>query len=171
MNSAKEPAPLIVTLKMDAASQFFFDELRKKHFPAHANYLKSHITLFHKLPSNQPIIRETLQLLAKKRSFAVEVSGLKHIGKGVVFVIDSPELQVMHKQLQNTFKRWLTRQDAQKFWPHITVQNKVTNFKSQQLWNELSARHEPFKIKATGLQSWLYLNGAWELQEEFLFDD
>lgn len=154
---------------MDSNSQSIFDELRKNNFPAHINYLKSHITLFHKLPCNESIVQETLRLLTKRKSFPVLISGLKHIGNGVIYTIDSPVLQDMHIQMQHTFKQWLCRQDAQRLQPHITVQNKATNYKSRELFNELTAHYNPFSVEAIGLQAWYYLNGPWELQEEFLF--
>lgn len=169
MNEGTKAPPLIITVKMDPASQDFFDKMRHAHFPSHINYLKAHITLFHKLPSAEGIVSDTVLQHAKTTSFTVEVSGLKHIGNGVVYMLESTKLTDMHRQLQHSFKPFLCRQDAQHLWPHITIQNKVTNYKSQQLYNQLTARFKPFTIKAVGLQAWVYLNGPWKLTEEFLF--
>jgi len=44
------PAPLILTLTLDEASQAFFDEQRRQYFPPKINYLSAHLTLFHALP-------------------------------------------------------------------------------------------------------------------------
>ncbi len=161
--------PLIVTLKMDEVSQAFFDVQRAAYFPAYINYLNAHITLFHKLPSDEVFILEPLSLLSRRSDFLMTVSSVKHIGNGVVYTIESDELHELHKKLQVSFKPWLTGKDAQKLWPHITVQNKVTNYKSEQLYKKLSEGFQPFSIMALGFQTWHYLNGPWSMQQEILF--
>ena len=45
--------PLILTLVLDAASQAFFDRLRRQHFPPERNVLDAHLTLFHALDGEQ----------------------------------------------------------------------------------------------------------------------
>jgi hypothetical protein len=45
--------PLILTLRMDERSQERFDRLRETHFPPERNYLRAHLTLFHKLPGER----------------------------------------------------------------------------------------------------------------------
>ena len=45
--------PLIVTLKLDAASFARLDGLRRTHFPAAINRLSAHLTLFHHLPGER----------------------------------------------------------------------------------------------------------------------
>ena len=44
------PAPLILSLRLDAASFARLDALRRAHFPAERNHLAAHLTLFHALP-------------------------------------------------------------------------------------------------------------------------
>ena len=161
--------PLIITLKMDEKSQDFFNEKRQEHFPAHINYLNAHITLFHKLPSDEALVTDTLSSFAERKIFSLAVTGVKHIGNGVAYKIESETLQELHKSLQISFKPWLVKQDAHKLWPHVTIQNKVTNYKSELLCKSLSETFEPFNINTLGLQAWHYLNGPWSLQQEFLF--
>ena len=161
--------PLIITLKIDTASQDFFSEQRKLYFPAHVNFLDAHLTLFHKLPADDILINETIELLCKRKSFSMEVTGVKNIGKGVVYTIHSSELQELHKQMQLAFSNILIPQDKGKLAPHITVQNKVTANKANVLHQNLSQSFKPFCIQATGIVTWLYLKGPWEKKAEFLF--
>jgi len=162
-------APLVITLKIDAQAQAFFDALRRQHFPAHINYLEAHLTLFHKLPSTEPMINEVLEAVAQRKIFSLNVPDVKHIGNGVAYAIRSATVQEMHLQLQKRFNRWLTGQDRKRIWPHITIQNKVTAFKSMQLYTELKKDFKPFEIKATGLSTWRYLKGPWEHLSDFDF--
>lgn len=162
-------APLIITLKIDAEAQAFFDALRRQHFPAHINYLDAHLTLFHNLPSAEPLIDTVLEDISRRQPFSLNVADVKHIGNGVAYAIRSATVQEMHLQLQKRFNRWLTAQDRKRSWPHITIQNKVTAFKSMELYNELKKDFKPFDIKAIGLSSWLYLKGPWEHVRDFDF--
>ena len=161
--------PLIITLKIDTASLAFFSEQRKLYFPAHVNFLDAHLTLFHKLPADDILIDETIKLLCKRKSFSMEVTGVKNIGRGVVYTIYSPELQQLHKQMQLAFSNILIPQDKGKLAPHITVQNKVTANKANVLHQNLSQSFKPFSVQATGIATWLYLKGPWEKKAEFLF--
>ncbi len=168
-NSSKKP-PLIITLKIDEASQRYFSEIRKKHFPKHVNYLDAHLTLFHKLPSDEDIIDDTLRSLSKRNAFEMGVAEIKNIGNGNALAIESAELQVIHIAIQKELDQFLISQDRQKLWPHITVQNKVTANKAQILFKELSFSFKPFNITATGFSTWLYLNGPWEHKADYLFE-
>ena len=161
--------PLIVTLDMDEVRQAKFNALRKAHFPAHANYLDAHLTLFHHLPSREPFISETLHSMAMREPFLMEVSGIKHFGPGVLFSIVSEELQGLHKCLQDAFMPWLKRQDQQVLRPHITIQNKVTVFKAACLARELQDGFEPFPVTAIGFRTWYYLGGPWRTAGHFPF--
>ena len=163
--------PLIITLILDSASQEFFSEQRKRYFPAHVNYLDAHLTLFHHLPADEILIDESLESLRQRKSFFMEANEIKNIGKGVVYKIQSPELQQLHKQMQQTFSPFLIPQDKGTLWPHITVQNKVTANKADLLYKELSESFKPFRIEAKGFATWLYLKGPWEKKAEFLFTD
>ncbi|PSL45622.1 2'-5' RNA ligase superfamily protein [Chitinophaga niastensis] len=162
-------APLIVTLELHPMHQPFFNGLRKAHFPAHANYLDAHITLFHHLPSNEPCIYETLTVLSKQTPFTLKVNGLHRFENGVAYTLASDILQTLHQSMQEKWKAWLVWRDQQPLWPHITIQNKVTAFKSQQLHEKLGAAFVPFEVAAVGITTWLYLNGPWERVAYFPF--
>jgi hypothetical protein len=162
-------APLIVTLRLDDEHQQFFNVLRATHFPAHANYLNAHITLFHHLPSNEPFIREKLLEFSNHATITLRVHELCYLGSGVAYSLRSKELQQLHAEMQDVFMPWLNTKDLLDLWPHITVQNKVTAFKAQQLFEKLQEDFIPFEIKATGINTWLYLKGPWKAIETFPF--
>lgn len=161
--------PLIVTLRLLPEHQQFFNQLRKMHFPAHANYLQAHVTLFHHLPSSGPFIREQLIQFAKHPPISLLVNEIRHLGNGVAYSIESEELQQLHQSMQHTFTPWLNTKDQQRLWPHITIQNKATAFKAQQLFEQLNEDFTPFEITATGINTWLYLKGPWKAVETFPF--
>ncbi|TWV94366.1 2'-5' RNA ligase family protein [Chitinophaga pinensis] len=160
---------LIVTLEMEEVYQRQFSDLRRKYFPAHANYLDAHITLFHHLPAGESAITEGLEKAAQRAPIALKVAGIVHFGNGVAYRLESEALQALHVNLQQAFEPWLIRQDKQPLRPHITVQNKVTNFKAKQLHEVLSAEFIPFDIQTTGLKTWRYLHGPWKAERTFPF--
>lgn len=160
---------LIITLDMVQEDQAFFNTLREKHFPAHANYLDAHITLFHKLPANEERIPEMLTNFAKRAILNLAVNKVHLMGTCVAYTLVSDELKHLHEQMQNAFAPWLIKQDQQPLRPHITVQNKVTAFKAQQLYQELAENFTPFIIKTTGFSTWKYLKGPWKHLHKYPF--
>lgn len=159
----------ILTLQIDAAGQCFFEALRQEHFPPERNHIAAHITLFHTLPAF-PQVSETLAAAAACRSpFPVAVTGLRSLGKGVAYTLVSPLLQVLHRELSDTFKEHLTPQDAQRFQPHIVVQNKVTPGAARALLADLERSFHAVEITAVGLDLWHYLGGPWEHLKTFPF--
>ncbi|MFT3911988.1 MAG: 2'-5' RNA ligase family protein [Ferruginibacter sp.] len=165
----KMTAPLIVTLKLDDTIQSFFNALREAHFPKHVNYMDAHCTLFHNLPSQNDAIQKILKEVTLRPEMNMQVKSVSNIGNGVVYTIESSELQALHRSMQQHFSQWLINQDRQILKPHITVQNKVTAFKALSLFNELNAAFKPFDIKATGISTWLYLKGPWQHVEDYNF--
>lgn len=171
-NSKKLFAPLILTVKLDAASFAFFDALRQKYFPAECNFLAAHVTMFHNLPGRQKekIESDLIELCGQRKSFPLQFPKLRFLGKGAAFEIESAELNLLREELKNRWNEWLTNQDRQKFKPHITVQNKVAPEVARSLFNELSADWSPRTGAGIGLQFWHYLNGPWKLAAEFPFE-
>lgn len=160
-----DSAPLILTLALDAASQAFFDEQRRRYFPPGINYLRAHLTLFHALPgAKEAAIGADLvaAAAAEPGPLPLRVTGLRFMGRGVMYVLDSPTLPALHRGLQQRWRPWLTAQDAQGLRPHITVQNKVDPAVARALLTELSAGFEPFDVLGTGLALWAYRGGPWE---------
>ena len=164
-------APLILTLALDEAAFLFFDQLRQEHFPAERNYLKAHLTLFHHLPgAEQSTITKYLAEVSQNQSpLSLAVSEVRSLGSGVAYRLVSQELQDLHRRLSSEWQAWLTPQDQQTLWPHVTVQNKVSQQEAQEVYQQLSATFQPFTATGTGLQLWEYQNGPWELLKVFLF--
>jgi 2'-5' RNA ligase len=161
-----EPA-YILTLKLDEATQDFFEELRQRHFPPERNYLSAHLTLFHKLPP-QP---DTISALADLRysTFQLEATGLKNLGNGVAYRLEAESLNQLHGKLKSIFKDQLSLQDSQGFRGHVTVQNKVSSDQSKQLLHDLTEDFRPFTAQALGLDLWEYLGGPWSHLQYFPF--
>ncbi len=163
--------PLILTLAIEKEASLFFNSLRKKHFPASRNFIDAHLTLFHALPNEYKITDTVKDLCNLQMPFELIINEVVSIGKGVAYKIESTELLQLHKALQNKWQNFLSLQDRQKLWPHITVQNKVPVQKVKQLLDELKNNFTPFSTSATGLQLWEYLNGPWKLVEYFVFKE
>lgn len=164
-------SPLILTLRLAEPQQAFFDRKRKAHYPAYANFLQAHLTLFHHLPAAEPAIAASLIKFSKKKNITLQVTGLKNMGNGVAYHIVSRELSALHRSMQKVFAPWLIPQDKQQLWPHITIQNKVTSYKAQLLYEQLNDAFIPFEVTATGIDSWLYLHGPWMHVNTYMFND
>lgn len=164
-------APLIVTLKLDAATFAVFDELRQRHFPPERNFLPAHITLFHALPGAQATnIQATLAArCAATPALRVEFPRLRSLGRGVAVNVECPALLVLRGQLAKIWQTWLGAQDQQPYRPHITIQNKVTADEARRLYEELAARWQPLTGAGEGLLLWRYLGGPWAAAGEFTF--
>ena len=165
----KNKNSLIITLKIDDASQTFFNEKRKQYYPAYANFVDAHITLFHKLPSDKEIVYETLEQLYKTDIFHMQVVGIKNIENFVAYDLASPTLQAIHAQMQTVFANMLNEKDKDKLWPHITVHNKATNYKAFKTHQKLLEDFVSFSITAIGFTSWLYAKKRWIKKEDYLF--
>lgn len=97
------------------------------------------------------------------------VSGLRHLGAGIAFKIDSADLVDVRETLKFSFSTWLGPQDMQKWLPHITVQNKVSKVLADSLCARLSKDFVPLMIEVSGLDLWRYPGGPWEREETFDF--
>lgn len=163
--------PLILTLAIEKKTSDFFNVLRQKHFPPSRNFIGAHLTLFHSLPNEEEIVEAVRDTCNRQKSFMLSVLKPVSIGKGVAFKIESNELLLLHKALQNKWLEFLSPQDKQKLWPHVTVQNKGRVQEAQELLVELKISFAPFLALATGMQLWEYLDGPWKLVEDFYFKD
>jgi len=155
---------MILTLRMDESSQEHFDRLRELHFPPERNYLRAHLTLFHKLPGEQEaeISADLREICREQGPPTLTATGLRFLGKGVAYELSSPGLASVRKDLVRRWEPWLGPQDRQGFKPHITVQNKVAPEQARALHRELQAAFSPFEVEGLGLSLWRYLGGPWE---------
>jgi len=164
-------APLILTVKFDDDSQLYFDKLREAHFPPERNYLAAHLTLFHHLPPNQlQLVNDIESIVNRYQTLTLEVTEVKSIGNGVAFQIECPLLGQLHNYLQKLWFDWLTPQDRQRLWAHVTVQNKVPPEQARMLKAQLSEGFEPFNAKGVGLSLYEYKNGPWDFVRSFDFN-
>ncbi len=163
--------PLVLTLTLDEATTKFFNQLRQRHFPAERNYLEAHLTLFHQLPSVEAdrLVSELDSVSQQYRPLKLVVKEVRLLGRGVAYRLESSLLQQLHRQLQKQWRAYLTPQDQQKLWPHVTVQNKVSPDEAKRLHAQLSEGFAPFEATGTGLHLWEYQGGPWESKQEFGF--
>jgi 2'-5' RNA ligase len=165
-----DPRPLVVTLLLEAEAQARFDRLRAEHFPAGRNHLAAHVTLFHALPGEQRDAVDTaLTGVAARPPFAVAVTGVQLLGRGVAYRLAAPELSALHARLSAEFDPWLTPQDRQRLSAHVTVQNKVEPAVARALRDRLAAEFVASEVPARGLGLWRYLGGPWEPLAEVPF--
>jgi 2'-5' RNA ligase len=165
---AQVTAPLILTLQLDTEAQAHFERLRQRHYPAALNQIAAHLTLFHKLPDTREVA-EAVEDAAARPGFAMRVTGLRALGRGVAYTLESTDLQVLHAGLAAEFADHLSAQDRQRFWPHVVVQNKATPEQARTLKAELEQAFRGFEVLATGLQLWRYVGGPWELRRSYPF--
>jgi 2'-5' RNA ligase len=164
-------SPLILTLRFDAASFARFDAERRLHFPPARNHIPAHLTLFHQMPGDRyhTIVAELASVSATQAPFPVAASSMRFLGRGTAYAIESPELCRLRAGLAARWSAHLTRQDAQGFRPHVTIQNKAVAPAAKALFAALSASFVPFEAHATGLLLWHYRGGPWELASEHEF--
>ncbi len=154
--------PVILTLQFDSATAAFFERQRQAYFPPALNRTPAHLTLFHALPGEDP--NRLLAAIAphtRRAPFPLAVDGLMKLGRGVAYRIASEPLLALRKALADAWRDDLTRQDREKFRPHVTIQNKVTPETARATLEVLARDFEPFAATAEGLQLWHYRGGPW----------
>jgi len=162
--------PLVVTLLLDDEAQERFDRLREENFPPERNHVRAHVTLFHALPGQQiDAVRADLAAAADREAFDVAVTGLRFLGRGVAYTLESAELGAVRAGLAAAWAPWLTPQDRQRHAPHVTVQNKVDPAVARALHERLLGGFVPYRVRARGLGLWRYLGGPWEPVAELAF--
>jgi 2'-5' RNA ligase len=169
--SRMDDAPLILTLRFDKTSFARFDAVRRMHFPPARNHIPAHLTLFHHLPGVRygEITDGLASVVARQAPIQLVVSSLRFLVQGTAYVIDSPELQRLRAEIAGRWSTHLTRQDAQGFRPHVTIQNKADAATAKALFKKLSTSFVPFEAMATGLLLWRYRGGPWEPAGEYRF--
>ncbi|MEI9928144.1 MAG: 2'-5' RNA ligase family protein [Sphingomonas sp.] len=119
-----------------------------EHYPPERNRLPAHLTLFHQLPPSaadelkQRLSFETRGIRAPK----TRAPGLMPLGRGVALRIESPELAAIRERLAGAFSQLLTMQDAGRWRPHVTIQNKVAPVLAKALIAALSRDLRPREV-------------------------
>ena len=165
-----EASPLILTLALNEEASAFFNSLRKKYFPPERNFLQAHLTLFHHLPPTESTVWDDIKTSANQCAvLEAAITDVVSIGKGVAYKIECLPLLQLHRTLQQKWQQWLTPQDKQKLWPHVTVQNKATPAIVKHTLEKLKESFQPFTAYGTGLSLWRYEGGPWKFIETFPF--
>lgn len=160
---------LIITLIIDDTAQQFFNEKRLQFYPAYANFVPAHLTLFYNLPVGNNLVQATLLKMISTVQFQMKVNSLICINNFVAYQIESSDLANIHLDIQFALKKFLHYKDLQPLWPHITIQNKGTAYKAFKTHQYLTLQFAPFNITALGFSTWLYANKRWAKDEDFLF--
>jgi 2'-5' RNA ligase len=161
---SEEGRPLVVTLQLEAAAQRRFDAERAELFPPGRTAVRAHVTMFHALPAClRPDVEAELDRRATAAPFPVGVTEVFPLGRGVAYRLASDEALRLHRDLQDRWRPHLTRQDAQPFRPHVTVQNKVEPEVARATLERLRATFLPEVTRAVGLELWRYDGGPWTL--------
>ena len=125
--------------------------------------MPAHVSLFHALPGQElSQVLDDVRAVADRPPLTVQVTGVRSLGRGTALVLESPELLVVRAELAQRWAGELTRQDAQRFSPHVTVQNKVEPAQARALVARLQAAFVPWSMTGVGLHVWRYLGGPWE---------
>jgi 2'-5' RNA ligase len=162
--------PLIVTAMLDQATQHRFDDERRRLFPVGRTQVGAHVTLFHAVPGEHlEAVRWALRAEQEGPPLPVQITGVRSLGRGAAYVLDSPGLAAVRGRLAEAWWPWLTRQDQQPFRAHITVQNKVDADAARATVSALAATFTPLTTACEGLQLWRYVGGPWEPEATFRF--
>ena len=161
----------IVTLSLDPESAAWFNDQREQYFPPALNRIPAHVTLFHALPGDASTRYALQQASSAVAPFRLRMTGVRSMGRGVLYGLESAELMDVHRALVGAFRSFLTPQDKQPLRPHVVVQNKVEPAEAKALLTKLSAEFMPRPVQAIGLDWWEYLGGPWRLLEHFAFSD
>jgi hypothetical protein len=186
-------APLVVTALFGRQDHAWFNSLRREHYPPERNTVDAHLTLFHQLPPSaaDELKHRLSQQVRGVRAPRAKVTGLIALGGGTAYRIEAPELVAIREGLVEAFRGLLTPQDAGRWRPHVTIQNKVPRREARTLQQKLRAtfRPRPLAIRAlaktviaalardfqpreveiAGLASWWYRGGPWEPHSRHMF--
>ncbi len=155
--------PLILTLVLDDLTQGRFERERRQHFPAARNFIPAHVSLFQSLPGAElDAIAARLESLRGRPRLAVEVTGVRTLGRGCAYTLHSPALDALRGELARDWGGWLGAQDRQGHRPHVTVQNKVSVEEARDTLARLQAGFAPWAAQGVALRLWRYLGGPWE---------
>lgn len=157
----------ILTAELDDASFAWLDALRRQHFPPERNLLSAHLTMFHRLCDAQ--IERLQDVAMPAEPIELNFDSLRFLGSGVAVNVRSPDLERLRRDIAGAVGGELSRQDGQRWTPHVTVQNKVAAETAKALFAALHETFTPRAGQATALLVWEYLGGPWRLVRRVAF--
>lgn len=157
----------ILTAELDAGSFAWLDGLRRAHFPPERNVLSAHLTMFHRLSPSQVARLHTVPLPAEP--IPLQFDQVMFLGFGNAIRATSPELEQLRAHVKVAIGAGLSRQDDQRWAPHVTIQNKTTADNAQALYAALSPAFQPRSGSVRGLDVFEYLGGPWRLMQSLTF--
>lgn len=157
----------ILTAEFDPDSFAWLDGLRREHFPLERNWLPAHLTLFHTLTPAQA--QRVCTLSRPAEPLVLSFVGVRFLGRGVAIAVEAPGLALLRAEIVTALGGAVTRQDAQRWQPHVTIQNKVAPDTARALHEAMAAGFTPRHGAATGLLLWNYLGGPWRLDARLPF--
>jgi hypothetical protein len=161
-NTSDNERPLVVTLRLDRPARERSEAERTALFPRWRTAVGVHVTLFHALPGYlRQEVEAELGRLAGSLPLPVEITGVVALGRGVAYGLAAPQVQVMHRRLQDRWHTHLTGQDAQVSRLHVTVQNKVEPDVAEATVERLRDSFQSGRTRAVGLELWRYDGGPW----------
>jgi hypothetical protein len=120
-------------------------------------------------PSSEEAIRRSLARCAGQSPPPARLSGLIDLGGGVAYRVESANLEAIRAELAEQFHGCLTAQDASKWRPHVTIQNKVRREEATALLSRLSPEFRAGPLRIRGLELHRYLGGPWEFVGRWRF--
>jgi 2'-5' RNA ligase len=171
IDGSGDERPLVVTLQLESAAQARFDAERAELYPSGRTAVGAHVTLFHALPGYlRKDVEDELDRQAAISPFTVNITEVVFLGRGVAYRLQAEEAQRLHQRLQDRWRQHLTRQDAESYRPHVTVQNKVEAQVARATLRQLHTTFRRGATRAVGLRLWRYDAGPWTLLREWRFD-
>lgn len=155
----------ILTAQLDAESFAWLDGLRRAHFPPARNVLSAHLTLFHRLSPQQLIALQAVVL--PSAPIAVTFDAVMFLGFGNAIRASAPDLERLRADIKAEIGDDISRQDSQRWVPHVTIQNKVAADAARALQSALTRDFRTRTGSVIGLQVWHYLGGPWALAQSF----
>jgi 2'-5' RNA ligase len=162
--------PLIVTAVFPREVQDELDDRRRRFFPPDRRVVGAHLTLFHALPADaEQEARELLDELTAAAAPQARIDEPFLLGRGVAHRVVSPGLERVRAAVASRFAGRMTRQDASRWSPHVTVQNKVERDEARRTLDAVAAEHVVRDTTVAALALWRYRGGPWDAVSEHPF--
>jgi len=175
--ASEEDNVYVLTILTDAKHHETMTKWRRQYFPPRLNRLEAHLTLFHALPGSKleeaikPVLAE---VCASTSPFPVLAAKPFRLNKGIAIGVPKTrggeDARKVHRELQEAWKEFLSRQDAGGFAAHYTIMNKMDDESAvQKAFSEVESQWNGCHGRAEGLSLFLYERGNWVHVEDFRF--